>query len=303
LARILLGPVADRLAGKRLVIVADGALQYVPFAALPEPADPAGTPLVVGHEVVSLPSASVLAVQRRMLAGRAPAPKAVAILAHPVFASWDPRLRRDRPETGSPIAKSPPSPSLQPLPFSGREAEAIAALLPADQVFKAVGLQASRLTALNGNLAAYRVVHFATHGQIDAETPRLSGLALSMVDEQGRPQEGFFGLSDVYNLELGADLVVLSGCETALGREIRGEGLMGLTQGFFYAGAERVMASLWRVEDRATAELMSHFYRAMLQEGLPPAAALRKAQLAIRDNPRWHDPFFWAPFVLQGDWR
>jgi CHAT domain-containing protein len=107
----------------------------------------------------------------------------------------------------------------------------------------------------------------------------------------------------VYSLKLGADLVVLSGCETALGREIRGEGLVGLTQGFFYAGSERVMASLWRVEDRATAELMSHFYRAMLKQGLPPAAALRSAQLAIRSDARWQDPFFWAPFVLQGDWR
>lgn len=302
LGRILLGPVADRLPGRRLVIVADGALQYVPFAVLPDPADPAGTaPLVEGHEIVSLPSASVLDVQRRVLAGRRQAEKAVAVLADPVFVSWDSRL----PRRASPAAARPKASEtrIQRLPWSQREAEAIAALLPSDHVLLALGLEASRGTALSGVLSRYRVVHFATHGWIHPETPRLSGLTLSMVDGQGEPQEGLLSLSDIYGLELGADLVVLSGCETALGKEIRGEGLVGLTQGFLYAGAERVMASLWPVEDRATAELMSRFYRAMFEEKLPPAAALRSAQRAIRRDPRWQDPFFWAPFVLQGDWR
>jgi CHAT domain-containing protein len=189
------------------------------------------------------------------------------------------------------------------LPATGREAQAIARLLDPGQVFLALGAKASRATALGGDLAGHRSVHFATHGMISSETPLLSSLALSAFDEKGQPQEGSLGLSDIYKLKLDADLVVLSGCETALGREIRGEGLMGLTQGFFYAGAERVMASLWRVEDRATAELMSRFYQATLKDGLPPAAALRSAQLSIRNDPRWQDPFYWAPFVLQGDWR
>lgn len=303
LSRLLLGPVAGRIRGRRLVIVADGALQYIPFAMLPDPGDP-GAPLVAGHEIVSLPSASVLDVQRRLLAGRPPAEKGVAILADPVFASWDSRLRK--PAGTSPPAAPPPAggmPRIQRLPRTGHEAEAIAALLSPDQVFKGLGLQASRTTALSGTLAKYRMVHFATHGWINAETPRSSGLTLSMVDEQGRPQEGLLSLSDVYNLELKADLVILSGCDTALGREIRGEGLVGLTQGFFYAGSERVMASLWPVQDHATAELMKRFYGAMLQEKLPPAAALRSAQLAIRSDKNWQDPYFWAPFVLQGDWR
>lgn len=306
LSRLLLGPIADLLHGRRLVIVADGALHYIPFAALPDPGDPAGSaPLVAGHEIVSLPSASVLEVQRRVLAGRPRAELGVAVLADPVFVPSDSRLRKP---LGTP-ASMPPAPRtvgtlrIQRLPATAREAKAIAKLLPPDQVFTALGLDASRSTALSGKLAKFRIVHFATHGWIDAETPPLSGLTLSMVDAQGQPQEGLLSLSDVYNLELSADLVVLSGCETALGREIRGEGLVGLTQGFLYAGAERVMASLWRVEDRATAELMSRFYRAMLQEKLPPAAALRSAQLAIRSDPRWQDPFYWAPFVVQGDWR
>lgn len=307
LSRLLFEKVADRLHCRRLVIVADGALQYVPFAILPDPEDPSGNvPLVIGHEIVSLPSASVLDIQRRVLAGRARAEKQVAILADPVFNAWDSRLPKPSggtaPPPSSPPRSNEPTLRLQRLPATGREAEDIAELLP-DQVFLALGTKASRGTALSGELAKYRAVHFATHGMIHADTPRLSFLALSMFDENGQPQEGVLGLGDIYNLKLGADLVVLSGCDTALGREIRGEGLMGLTHGFFYAGAERVMASLWPVEDRATAELMSRFYRAMLKEGLPAAAALRSAQLSVRSDPHWQDPFYWAPFVLQGDWR
>ena len=305
LSRLLLGPVAGRIHCKRLVIVADGALHYVPFAMLPDPEDPSGaTPLVAGHEIVSLPSASVLDVQRRVLAGRPPAEMALAILADPVFGSGDSRLRKPRGTSSPPtLPQREGMPDIRRLPKTRHEAEAIAALLSPDQVFQGLGFQASRATALSGILAKYRMVHFATHGWINAESPRSSGLTLSMVDEQGLPQEGLLSLSDVYNLELKADLVVLSGCDTALGREIRGEGLMGLTQGFFYAGSERVMASLWPVQDHTTAELMKRFYGAMLQEKLPPAAALRSAQLAIRSDKNWREPYFWAPFVLQGDWR
>jgi CHAT domain-containing protein len=304
LSRLLFEKVEGRLHCRRLVIVADGALQYVPFAVLPDPGDPSGNvPLIAGHEIVSLPSASVLDIQRRVLAGRLPAEKAVAILADPVFSASDSRLGKPGGGTAPVQVRGEPALRLQRLPATGREAQAIAKLLSPGEAFLALGVKASRSTALSGDLAGYRAVHLATHGLINSETPRLSFLALSMFDEQGRPQEGLLGLSDIYNLDLAAELVVLSGCETALGREIRGEGLVGLTQGFFYAGAERVMASLWRVEDRATAELMSHFYRAMLEKGLPPAAALRSAQLSVRSDPSRQDPFYWAPFVLQGDWR
>ena len=152
-------------------------------------------------------------------------------------------------------------------------------------------------------MAGARVVHFATHGFLNSETPELSGLVLSLVDREGNPTDGFLRLHDVYALSLAADLVVLSGCRTALGKEVRGEGLLGLTRGFFYAGAPRVMASLWPVRDRATAELMQRFYRGLLRDGLPPAAALRAAQRSLRREPRWRDPYYWAPFVIQGDWQ
>ncbi len=281
LGRMILGPVAERLsAGRRLVIVPDGALHYIPFGSLP------GNdlvPLLERHEVVYLPSASALAFQRRMLGSRPPAPKRVAVVADPAF---DPR-----------------DPTFQHLPASRREAESIGAMAAPGEAHLSLGLQASRAEVLGDKLSGYRTVHFATHGVIDAEHPGQSGLALSTVDEAGRPREGFLHLRDVYDLRLDADLVVLSGCRTALGREVRGEGLIGLTRGFFHAGAPRVVASLWQVEDRATAELMARFYRSMWTDGLTPAAALRAAQLSIRGERRWRDPYFWAGFTLQGDWR
>lgn len=300
LSGLLLGPVAEQLGSLRLAVVADGALHYLPFAALPLPGtgDASGGPILVleRHEVVQLPSASVLTALRRTLAGRQPAPEAIAVLADPVFGPHDPRV------LGA-ASGTVPAPAFERLPATRQEAELIAALAPPDGSFTALGFAADRERVLGTGLGSYRVVHFATHAVIDAQNPALSGLVLSRVDEQGRPRNGFLGLHDLYNLELRADLVVLSGCRTALGREIRGEGLIGLTRAFFYAGAPRVVASLWRVEDRATAALMSRFYRALWHEGLRPAAALRAAQQELRQERRWWDPSFWAGFVLVGEWK
>ncbi len=304
LGRLLLGPLAGRLGSRRLVVVADGALHLLPFAALPRPAGSPGAgrsagaargPLLLGHEVVQLPSASVLPLLRRP---RRRAPRwTAAVLADPILRTGDPR----RPQAPPPSA--PRSADLDRLPATGREAAAIRDLLPAGDVFLALGADADRATVLGDAFAGARVVHFATHGVIDTERPQLSGLVLSQPDTESPDGGGFLGLRDVYGLELAAELVVLSGCRTALGREMRGEGLVGLTRGFMHAGAPRVIASLWRVEDRATAELMSRFYRALWVDGSPPAAALRSAQLAMRSEGRYRDPYYWAGFVIQGDWR
>ncbi len=300
LGRILLGPVADRLEGRRLVVrlvvITDGALEYVPFGALEIPGG--GGAVLDRHEVVYLPSASALAVQRRVLARRPPASRRLAVLADPVFDAGDSRVTP--PVKGAARAGAP---GFERLAGSRLEAEAIAALVPPGEAMVALDFDASRARALGDRLSDFRVVHFATHGVIDAERPALSGLVLSRVDREGRPQEGFLHLHDVYNLRLNADLVVLSGCRTALGKEVRGEGLIGLTRGFLYAGAPRVVASLWKVEDRATAALMTRFYRALWIEGLKPAAALRSAQLSLQGERRWRDPFYWAGFVLEGDWN
>jgi CHAT domain-containing protein len=177
------------------------------------------------------------------------------------------------------------------------------AVIPEGQGMEALDFEASRATATSPHLAQYRIVHFATHALLDNEHPELSGLVLSLVDRNGKPQNGFLDLEDVYNLNLPVDLVVLSACETGLGKEINGEGLIGLTRGFMYAGAPRVVASLWKVDDVATAELMGRFYRGMMKEGLRPAAALRRAQLAMWKQKRWTDPYYWAAFTIQGEWR
>ena len=156
-----------------------------------------------------------------------------------------------------------------------------AALAPEGQTLTALDFTANRATALSEALRDYRILHFAAHGLLNSQRPELSGIVLSLVDEHDQPQNGFLRLHDIYNLKLGADLVALSACQTALGKEIKGEGLVGLTRGFMYAGAARVLASLWKVEDEATAELMKRFYEGMLGQGLSPAAALRAAQVAM----------------------
>jgi len=156
---------------------------------------------------------------------------------------------------------------------------------------------------MSPELARYKVLHFATHGMVDTTHPEFSGLLFSLFDERGAPQIGLLSLEDIYNLDLPVDMVVLSACQTALGKEVKGEGLMGLTRGFMYAGAPRVVASLWKVNDVATASLMGRFYRAMEQDHLPAAAALRRAQLEMQTDKRWAAPYYWAGFELQGEWK
>ena len=305
LSQLLLQPVAGLLAQnthKRLLIVPDGALHYLPFAALPVPGS--SEPLVADHEIVTSPSASALAVARRELRDRQSAPGTLAVVADPVFDAGDPRVRRRSAVVAAAWHSSPPGSGFQRLGYSQGEAEALLSLVPPDRRLSALGFAASRETVLSGELARYRIVHFSTHGVLDTEHPELSRLALSQVDEQGRPRaDGFVRAHEIYGLRLPADLVVLSACQTALGQEIRGEGLVGLTRGFQYAGTRAVLVSLWEVDDEATAELMRRFYREMLERGQSPAAALRTAQESLRRQPEWQAPYYWAGFVLQGDWR
>lgn len=315
LSKMLLGPVAAELQNKRLLIVGEGILQYVPFAALPNPLTANSHPLIVDNEIVSLPSASVLAVLRQETAERKPGNKTVAVLADPVFSSNDPRisLSGKRWATGregtSVVADAKRSAAeagladLVRLRFSRQEADEITRLVADKMKLKAVDFAANRALATGAELGQYRIIHFATHGLINNDHPELSGVVLSLVDEQGRPKNGFLRLYDIYNLKLGADLVVLSACQTALGKEVRGEGIVGLTRGFMYAGAARVVSSLWQIDDKVTAELMRRFYEAMLGEGLRPAAALRAAEISMWKEQRWQSPYYWAAFTLQGEWK
>jgi CHAT domain-containing protein/uncharacterized protein HemY len=337
LSRLILAPATAHLQKKRLVIVADGLLQYVPFAALPvvgrqlpvasknlvpnrQPTTDDRQRLIDRYELVTLPSASALAVLRNEIKGRPAAAKQLAVFSDPVFQANDPRVQLAKTNRTAPAAPTEGGKELIAqaltraaadagitsfvrLPFARQEAEAIAKLMPKEQQLKALDFTASRQTALTRQLEQYRYIHFATHGLLNSQHPELSGIVLSLVDENGQAQDGFLRLSDLYNLKLNADLVVLSACQTALGKDVRGEGLVGLTRGFMFAGAARVVASLWNVNDAATAELMQKFYRAMMVEKQTPAAALRTAQLALARDPRWVAPYYWSGFVLQGEWK
>jgi CHAT domain-containing protein len=336
LSQKLLGPIANQLGDKRLLIVAEGVLQYVPFDALPIPSEtetptgelndkPAGgdqrrfpdRPLLISqHEIISLPSISVLAAIRAEASPPNSPDKLVAVFADPVFSVSDDRVTASAKRQSDDVAATPQIKQevalrdfrrltnrgdFTRLAHAAEEADSIQAAASGD-AWIVKGFAASREQVLGDQTPQYRIVHFATHGLVNTEHPELSGIVLTMTKDDGSPENGFLQLNDIYNLRLSAELIVLSACDTGLGKDIRGEGLMGLTRGFMFAGSRSVVASLWKVDDRATAVLMSHFYEAMLRKGLPPAAALRWAKEELRKEPAWQAPFFWAGFVLQGEY-
>ncbi|HEX4955410.1 MAG TPA: CHAT domain-containing tetratricopeptide repeat protein [Thermoanaerobaculia bacterium] len=317
LSEMLLAPVAPRLAShRRLILVQDGVLQGLPFALLPVPAADSGPPrpLIDFHELSSTPSLSVLAMLRARAQRTAPPPMTLAVFADPVFDPGDPRLPT-RPklvaagEVSSSLAhlasiqaaRSAGLDCFERLPASGREAEALADLVPLSQRWVVQGLEASRSTVLSADLTRFRILHFATHSFTDPLHPELSGLVLSLTDGRGQPRDGLLRLQEIYDLPLNADLVTLSSCQSALGQPLRGEGLRSLAQAFFFAGARAVLASLWSVDDEATAHLMAYFYEALFRDGLSPQAALRRAQMRLREDPSFSHPADWAGFLVLGD--
>jgi CHAT domain-containing protein/Tfp pilus assembly protein PilF len=305
LSRLLFGQLGDRLQGKKLLIVAPPALQYISFGALPEDFQESRwqgsawpRTLTMDHEITVELSATVLATLRRLHRGRRRASKPIAVLADPVFSTADERV------AGSAFrGAEEKSPSFPRLQYSQSEAAAIAAQVTEGKPLLALGFSANRQDVLAGILKGYNCLHFSTHGVPDGEKPDRSAIVLSLVDREGKPIEGRLRAGEIAKLELPADLVVLSACRTGLGREVRGEGLVGLTQAFFCAGASRVMVSLWNVDDQATASLMGHFYQNLFQAHLSPAAALKEAQVWMWRQPRWNAPTYWAGFVLQGEWK
>ena len=309
---MILAPVASQLDNQRLAIVSDGILHYLPFSALALPtASKDYLPLVVNHEIVHLPSASTLGILRQDAQQQETAPKTIAIVADPVFSSDDSRLQTPASNRGESWDEYNLNRSARQLdigiwnrlPGTRTEAEAILDLVPESESIYAFDFAANRIMATNPQLSQYKIIHFATHGLFNSINPELSGIVLSMVDPQGNAQNGFLRLHDIFNLDFSADLVVLSACKTGLGQQVRGEGLVGLTRGFMYAGTPRVLVSLWDVDDAATAEMMTRFYRLMLIEKLSATEALRKAQLEMQTDTQWNSPYYWAAFTLQGEWR
>ncbi|HMW01781.1 MAG TPA: CHAT domain-containing protein, partial [Acidobacteriota bacterium] len=343
LSQVLLGQVAAQLGKKRLLIVADGALHYLPFAALPVPTPDSDStpsqkknskktrqpavPFIADHEVVTLPSASMLALLREETSD-VTAKKTVIAFADPVFSPTDPRVTSkagpgasgsDSLQTDPQIGKTSTltrafesfdetrisfeGQQIRRLPGSLKEADTLSELTAQSEKHISTGFEATRTAVLENDLTQFRYVHFATHGLLNSGSPELSGLVLTLVNSDGTPQDGFLSLQDIYNLKLDSDCVVLSACQTALGKNMRGEGLVGLTRGFMYAGARRVVASLWSVNDASTVELMREFYGQILQKHQRPAAALRLAQQTLWKQKPNRNPYFWAGFILQGEYR
>ena len=307
LTQLLLDPVwntLDQPKIQRLVLALDGPLHYLPFAALPLPKPDSGSAskgearLVSRFEIARIPSVAVLSLERRRRSLQPPAQAYAAVFADPVFAAHDLRLPRP-PAQGR---GSEDETNLYRLRWSHREAKAVMKASQGKPTLIAQGTDAHRDLLLSEPLDRYQILHLATHARVDPTVASRSGLELSAFDAQGSPRQGFVSLSTLRRLQLQADLVVLSACRTALGTEIRGEGLVGLVQTFLEAGAGRVIASLWSVPDRSTAELMENFYAGLTQNAAP-VTALRRAQLQVlAEDPARH-PSAWAGFVLVGDWR
>lgn len=326
-SRLVLAPVAGELGNKRLLIVADDALHFVPFGALPVAGGGTSSGnrqrrvtrlLIENNEIVNVPSASLLTVIRGEMAGRSRAPKSLVALADPVFTKDDERVKtatngtakargdgqvRQLVKAAKDTGVADFGLNIPRLPGTRQEAEQIVAMVPSVERRLALDFVASRETATGAELGQFRYVHFSTHGLLNSVHPELSGLVLSLVNDRGESQDGFLRAHEIFNLKLSPEVVVLSACQTGMGKNVRGEGLVSLTRGFMYAGAPRVVVSLWGVSDWGTTELMVRFYDKMLKEGMRPAAALRAAQISLVNDKRWSSPYYWAPFTLQGEWR
>lgn len=312
LSQMILSPVATQLNKRRIIVIADGALNYIPFQMLPLPSSNS-EPLVAQHDVINAPSASVLGELRGKVASRGARSKVLAAFGNPALgpSQSSERLASTRPESGEHLryalrdielnGDSFDPAAVGKLFYAEREINSLREIATPAATF--TGFAANRRQLFSMDFSQYAILHFATHGLLDPKRPEHSGILLSTVDDQGKDMKGFIGLQDVYSLRAPVDLVVLSACRTGLGKEIRGEGLVGLTRGFMYAGATTVVASLWKVDDEATAELMKRFYTEMLQHHKTPDEALRIAQNSIRAIPQWSAPHYWAGFTLQGEYQ
>lgn len=309
LTQQILTPAAEQIKGKRLVIIPDGILHKVPFAALTLPNLATYTPLLTQHEITNLPSASTIGILRTTVATKPRAKKTIAILADPVFNKDDDRL------TGKTTADSRNlsgadeflknrigrGMNFSRLKGTAAEAKAILSLVPQESDRTAAfGFEANYDWITSKNISQYRYIHLATHGFFDGAKPAFSSIVLSGYDAQGVDRKSYLRLPELFNLNLPAELVVLSACQTGLGNDVPGEGSVGMTRGLMYAGALRVASTLWNVDDNSTSELMQQFYKSLWQSKKSHAASLREAQLKLWKEGK--TPYYWAAFTLQGEW-
>lgn len=302
----LLGQVAEKLWGRRLIVSPNGKMGFLPLGALPYPFSGDPKPMAATNEIVYAPSASILSLLKALGRNERRAPdRDLLAFSDPVFSASDERLIDRTPnqrifqESLAMMRSADSIRSLGRLPASELEARSVAAIVPDSTVIS--GFAANRDRVLHEDLTNYRIIHFATHGVLNEMHPDLSGILLSLYDEKGVASEGFIRSQDIYGLDLNADLVVLSACDTGIGEEIRGEGIVGLNTAFLQAGARSVVSSLWKVDDNATEKLMREFYSAMASDNLTPAQALTRAQRKMMEDSLYRSPFYWAAFSAQGD--
>lgn len=329
LSDLLLLPAINKLDKKRLVIVADGILNFIPFSTLAEPKikklpSKQYLPLIVNHTIITEPSISTLLLLKQKNSHNIATAKTIILFGDPIFGYDDVRIReslfskeakqklkkighlKSQNEKLSRTILEKPfirfGGKLTRLKFTGEEIKTITSFLPYDQSEACLGFDANLNNITNRNLKKYQYIHFATHGLVDSENPQFTALVLSLIDKEGKEINGFLTLNEIFNLRFDAEMITLSACQTALGKEVSGEGLIGLTHAFMHAGTKRLVVSLWNTNDQATAELMVKFYREIFNSKLTPSEALRTAQLSLMKEPKWQLPYYWAAFQLQGEW-
>ena len=298
LSELLLAPAGNHLESKHVFVASSGILSYLPFAALPDPLDAGKKPLGLTHQITNIPSAMAAAILRRARKTPAHSEKLLALLADPLYQGAQRTGKGSNPQ--SLYLSKLRDAAMARLPYARREAESILTLASHDRTTLFQGVQASRAAIVRGDLNGHRIIHFATHGFVDTDEPSNSGILLSSVTPDGLSCDGMLRLHDVYKLRLSAELVVLSACETALGKEFKSEATLSLTGAFLSAGASQVVSTAWKIDDEATAEFMKVFYQNLLRDGHSPGEALRFARIEISSRERWKAPYFWAGFLIHG---
>ena len=299
LYEMIVRPLEPWLSGAQLwVVVPDGALDYVPFAALQDPES--GVFVAEQHDVALTPAAWRLTTSG--VTARSQARRSLLLVADPVYQADDPRLAAVR---GSPAASQSPAgrssdarDEYRRLRFTAQEATQISAQFPPGDVDQLIGLDATRDRLLALDWSAYRYIHISTHGVVDAQVPQLSALILGSYDATGGAVDGAVRVADLSVQALTADVAVLSACETALGKQVSSEGLVGIGSTMLARGARAVVASLWPVSDEIGARLMTEFYRHMLQDSMSPEGALGTAMRSVVLRDRIADPALWAAFQV-----
>ncbi|HTL19673.1 MAG TPA: CHAT domain-containing tetratricopeptide repeat protein [Steroidobacteraceae bacterium] len=302
LSGTIIGPLEPWLSPARnWVVIPDGALDYVPFTALLTANAGAQAFIVLHHDVAITPAAWMLdtPLRRPRLSDRGK----ILLVADPVYQADDPRLAALRhssaaAQTSPARAPDPAHREYSRLRFSGEEAASIAAQFPSGEIDELTGVDATRERLLALDWSQYRFIHIATHGIVDAQVPELSSLMLGSYDARGEVADRAVRVADVSLQTLTAEVAVLSACETALGTEVRSEGLVGMSSTMLARGARAVVASLWPVPDEVSAHLMTEFYRHMLREMMGPEAALATAMRSTISREASADPALWAAFQV-----